>query len=284
MDIVTHSQTPDRAASDGLPGEEQGGTCGSVPVKNAGSAESKGGSGQSGVRKISRNPSDAEVSGDEEDAGEEETEALKDSFFGGACHLVWREGGDLLDYEYGHEVQTALELLREDCIIHKSDSLVLSDPVGSFFRRHNLCQFKPAATTFASSDFLKELAFLTCYLEQNRGTAAEDCTTTVFCASRCDETLQWADRCIRFSVHWKESGSICCLENPELMRIQIVFLGSLEGETDGQYAPLNVYAEDVTLEHFRKLRQYEDSLGQDAEERRLVKYIFDAFGKSSLKS
>lgn len=179
---------------------------------------------------------DSSLSGGEQNrAGSEKTADAPDLeglSFSDALRLVWPEGEDLR-YQ---EISASPEQFLTDCVITKDESQRLTGTVSSFFRRYNIIELKSAEMPFTFRSMLKVISSALMYISDRHVEELGEYTVTVYCAARCDDALEEAERC-GFEVRWNDSHDICYLQIMGFLPMQIVYVDGLTEELDGMLTP-----------------------------------------------
>ena len=174
-----------------------------------------------------------------------------------ACRLLWDPWR--LNLEFTPEIAVTPEPNVLDLLIVKKDpELVFTDRIGGNFREYNFIRFKSCADSFQIQDLYAEFGKAYAYF----GTKSEewlldlnpenDVMLTVFCSNRPEDLQEFAST---NGIELDEKDGIIQLPS-RFLPVQIVLLGSVQGDDDIQYAPLKVFAKGAGQEDLRNLARF----------------------------
>lgn len=175
--------------------------------------------------------------------------------FYGAVHAEYEPTHVQMEYLQEHELGD--EPVRMDMLIIKRDSAVLVDPIGSFFRTHNVLEYKSPEDRLSIDDFYKTQGYALLYKGLGKRVneiPLEELTVSIFRHSYPREMFRSLE----------QSGLHVSEDTPGVYRIagmlnvptQIVVTSRLP---KGEYSAFKALAKDATKEDIIKLLELAES-------------------------
>ena len=178
--------------------------------------------------------------------------------FYGAVHVEYEPRHVKMEYLQEHELGD--EPVRMDMLIIKRDEDALKDPIGSFFRTHNVLEYKSPKDSLSIDDFYKAQGYALLYKglgKQVNEIPIEELTVSIFRQSYPREML----------ANLKAGGLTVENAYPGIYRFsgalsvptQVVVISRLP---QGEYSAFKALGENATKEDLIELLQLADSLDQ----------------------
>ena len=185
--------------------------------------------------------------------------------FYGAVHAVYEPTKVNMEYLQEHEL--GKEPVRMDMLIIKRESNPLADPIGSFFRRFNVLEYKSPNDGLTENDFYKVQGYALLYKGLSRHTddvPVRELTVSIFRHAYPREMM----------AALQNNGHFIDEPYPGVYRVrgelsvpaQVVVTSRLP---EGEYGPFKALAPNATLADIRKLLNLGDA-GQDP---RMADYV-----------
>ena len=185
--------------------------------------------------------------------------------FYGAVHAEYEPTHVNMEYLQEHELGE--EPVRMDMLILKKDAAPLTDPVGSFFKIHNVLEYKSPNDQLSINDFYKTQGYALLYKGLSKTAdevPVEELTVSIFRHSYPREMFR----------RLKESGFVIREEHPGIyyilgaisVPVQIVVISRLE---KGRYEAFKALAEKASKEDIIKLLK----LTEDYPDPKMIDYV-----------
>ncbi|MBR6229692.1 MAG: hypothetical protein IKQ97_08145 [Eubacterium sp.] len=197
---------------------------------------------------------------------EKEEEIEKVSWHQGFCsglELELREYKDVLEFDTEHELSR--RPLRMDLlVIRRKDSRAIENPIGAFFRGHNIIEYKSPDDGLDIDDFYKVIGYAGIYKSLGKHVneiPAEDMTISIFRHRYPRKLIQML----------KEAGADIVYEAPGIYRIDGIFYIPIRiivtRQLGAEYAVLRILAKGITSKDIRSFNTQMDFLrGKDDQE------------------
>ena len=169
--------------------------------------------------------------------------------FYGAVHAEYEPTHIQMEYLQEHEL--GKEPVRMDMLVIKRDSAALTDPIGSFFRTHNVLEYKSPEDGLTVDDFYKAQGYALIYKglgETVNAIPLEELTVSVFRHNfprKLFQTLEAAGLKVR-----KASPGIYRFEGPLSVPAQVVVISELP---PGLYSPFKALGKGASREDILRL-------------------------------
>ena len=183
--------------------------------------------------------------------------------FYGAVHAIYEPMNVQMEYMQEHDLGD--EPIRMDMLIIKKDSAPLTDPIGSFFRTHNVLEYKSPADALTIDDFFKAQGYALIYKGLGKTVNAvplKELTVTLFRHSYPREMFE-ALRNEGFQTVETHPG-VTCVTGPISVPAQVVTASRLP---PGEYEEFKILAKNAKKEDVLKV------LGKFDADEKMAEYV-----------
>ena len=190
-----------------------------------------------------------------------ETEAGKIQYHQGfyaAVKAEYKARGDML-YWKDHELGEMP--VRPDLVIAKGGEEPLTDPIGSFFRKRNVLEYKSPEDGLTIDDFDKTHGYAFLYKSLFRGVTFEDMTVSIFRHGYPRELVKALEK---RGFHVKQAfPGILHVTSQTMLPTQLVVISRL---AEGSYPGMKILAKNARMEDVKRF------LGSITDDRLMVEY------------